>query len=125
MVAAQASRTFLANGCSTLPVARNFPRLVDQPAETTMTGLHVSVELSRTPVSRTSRRGLVGIPPAVQEIALRRVIARSEEFGDPLPAEVTGILLIVVASVMENQLTPGAVVDARAQGHRAATERGH
>jgi len=57
----------------------------------------------------------VGIPPAVQEIALRRVIARSEEFGDPLPAEVTGILLIVVASVMENQLTPGAVVDARAQ----------
>ena len=81
----------------------------------TMTGLHVSAELSRTPVSRTSRRGLVGIPPAVQEIALRRVIARSEEFGDPLPAEVTGILLIVVASVMENQLTPGAVVDARAQ----------
>ena len=80
-----------------------------------MTGLHVSVELSRTPVSRTSRRGLVGIPPAVQEIALRRVIARSEEFGDPLPAEVTGTLLIVVASVMENQLTPGAVVDARAQ----------
>src|SRR6266704_450284 len=119
MVAAYASRTFFANGCSTLPVARNFPRLVDQPAETTMTmtmtGLHVSAELSRTPVSRTSRRGLVGIPPAVQEIALRRVIARNEEFGDPLPAEVTGILLIVVASVMENQLTPGAVVDARAQ----------
>src|SRR5438094_160033 len=34
-----------------------------------MTGLHVSAELSRTSVSRTPRQGLVGIPPAVQEVA--------------------------------------------------------
>ncbi len=57
----------------------------------------------------------MGIPSAIQEIAARHVLSRRAEFGNPTPTEVTEVLVIVVASVLENQITPGAAVDARAQ----------
>ena len=59
---------------------------------------------------------MVGIPPAIQQIAARQVVARwSRALGNPSPSEVTGMLVMVVASVLETQITPAMVIDARAQ----------
>lgn len=67
-------------------------------------------------MSRPRRAGLVGVPPAVQQIAARQVLTRwAQELGNPSPAEVSDILIIVVASILETQITPGMVIDARAQ----------
>jgi len=76
-----------------------------------------SSEISRTlPAPRTPGAGLVGIPPAIQQIAARQVVARwSRALGNPSPSEVTGMLVMVVASVLETQITPAMVIDARAQ----------
>ncbi len=62
-----------------------------------------------------ARPGLVGVPPAIQQHAARQVIARCQELGNPSRAQVTDVLLIVVASILEMQITPGTVIDARAQ----------
>src|SRR5437879_378674 len=69
----------------------------------------------RSPVPDLERPGLVGVPPAIQQHAARQVIARCQELGNPSRAQVTDVLLIVVASILEMQITPGTVIDARAQ----------
>ena len=70
----------------------------------------------RLPPLRPERGGLVGVPPAIQQLATRHVIARwSQELGNPSPAEVSDVLVIVVASILEMQITPAMVIDARAQ----------
>src|SRR5438445_13447677 len=69
----------------------------------------------RSPVPDLERPGLVGVPPAIQKHAARQVIARGQELGNPSRAQVTDVLLIVVASILEMQITPGTVIDARAQ----------
>jgi len=68
-----------------------------------------------SPVPDLERPGLVGVPPAIQQNAARQVIARCQELGNPSRAEVTDVLVIVVASILEMQITPGMVIDARAQ----------
>jgi len=78
-----------------------------------------------SPAPRVLRNGLIGVPPAIQQIAAQELITRwGPELGKPSSAEVTELLVIIVASVLEMQITPGAVVDARAQtplGNRLIT----
>jgi len=67
-------------------------------------------------LAHNRRRGLVGIPPAIQQLAAREVLAQySEDLGHPTPAQVAEVLVIVVASVLETQITHPIVIDARAQ----------
>lgn len=62
------------------------------------------------------RRGLVGIPPAIQQFAARQLLARwGQELGIRSPADVADVLVILAAGVLEMQITPGMVIDARTQ----------
>ncbi|HLZ44679.1 MAG TPA: HAMP domain-containing sensor histidine kinase [Gemmatimonadales bacterium] len=58
---------------------------------------------------------IVGIPPAIQDIAAGDALRHANELGNPSSAEITEILVIVTANVLETQITPDAVLDARAQ----------
>ena len=72
-----------------------------------------------SPAPRVARDGLIPVPPAIQQIAAEELITRwGRELGKPSSAEITDLLGIVVASVLEMQITPRAVVDARAQTPR-------
>lgn len=66
-------------------------------------------------VRPASHGGLVGIPPAIQAIAASDALRRANELGSPTSAEITEVLVIVTASVLETQITSDAVIDARAQ----------
>jgi len=67
-------------------------------------------------LAHNRRRGLVGIPPAIQQLAAREVLAQySGDLGHQSPAQVAEVLVIVVASVLETQITHPIVIDARAQ----------
>ena len=62
-----------------------------------------------------SRRGLVGIPAAIQQIAYGHALRHAGQLANPTPSEITQTLVIVTASVLETQITPDALIDARAQ----------
>ena len=79
------------------------------PLQRALPGEALASSESTSPASRISRVGLVGIPPAIQQFAARHVT------GTASPAEVTELLVIVAASVLEVQITPDMVIDARAQ----------
>lgn len=66
-------------------------------------------------IPRASRGGLVSIPPTIQQIAASEALRCANELGNPVPAEITDLLVIVAAGVLETQITPDAVIDARAQ----------
>ena len=66
-------------------------------------------------VQPTSHGGIVGIPPAIQAIAASDALRHASELGSPASAEITEVLVIVTASVLETQITSDAVIDARAQ----------
>jgi signal transduction histidine kinase len=66
-------------------------------------------------VSSVSQGGLIGIPPAIQEIAASDALHHVNELGSPSSGEITEVLVIVTASVLETQITSDAVIDARAQ----------
>lgn len=69
-----------------------------------------------TPVPpRVTRGGLAGIPPSIQDLAAGDALRHANTLGSPSAAEITETLVIVTAAVLETQLTPDAVVDARAQ----------
>jgi signal transduction histidine kinase len=70
---------------------------------------------SPSPTTRASRGGLVSIPPTIQQIAVSEALRCASELGNPVPPEITDLLVIVAASVLETQITPDAVIDARAQ----------
>jgi len=63
--------------------------------------------------SRHARSGLIKFPPDLQQFAARHVTT-SQEFGNPSPADVNDVAASVVAAVLEMQITPSAVMDARA-----------
>lgn len=71
--------------------------------------------LESLPASSAGRGGLVGIPPELQQLAVRQIAARhGEEFGNPPTTDVQDIAVGVVAAVLEMQVTPVAVIDSRA-----------
>ena len=62
--------------------------------------------------SAPARSGQVGIPQDLQQFAIARC---ADEFPDSAPTEIAAIAASVVAGVMEMEVTPAAVIDARAQ----------
>jgi len=63
---------------------------------------------------RHERSGLIKFPRDLQQFAVRHVTTSAKEFGNPSPADVNDVAASVVAAVLEMQITPAAVVDARA-----------
>src|SRR5215471_14681574 len=72
-------------------------------------------ETPPSPTPRVSRGGLVSIPPAIQQIAAGEALRDASALGNPTPAEITDLLVIVTAAALETQITSDAVIDARAQ----------
>lgn len=57
----------------------------------------------------------MSIPAAIQEIAASEALRRAHEFGNAARTDITNLLVIVTAGVLETQITSDAVMDARAQ----------
>jgi signal transduction histidine kinase len=70
---------------------------------------------TRSSPARHIPRGLVGVPPAIQQIAAHQATQDAPKLGNPSPGDIADVLVIVTASVLETQITPDAVLDARAQ----------
>src|SRR5260370_8457785 len=67
-----------------------------------------------SPVADLERPGLVGVPPAIQQNPARQVVARwSQELGNPSLAEVTDVLVLVVATIPHLQIPPHMFIDAQ------------
>src|SRR5437773_8550505 len=65
----------------------------------------------------SKRSGLVDIPPELLQFAVRHVTSSPQEFPHPSPADVSAVAASVVDAVSEMQVTPAAVMDARALSH--------
>ncbi|HEV2670475.1 MAG TPA: HAMP domain-containing sensor histidine kinase [Gemmatimonadales bacterium] len=64
--------------------------------------------------SASERSGLVEIPPDLEQFAVRHVASSPKDSGHAAPAEIGEVAASVVAAVLEMQVTPAAVMDARA-----------
>src|SRR5438093_4380412 len=88
----------------------------------------INLELSRSsPDTRSSRAGISGIPSQIQQAAAQQLLAQwSADLGAPPTAgEVAQVMGLLLAAVLETQVTDSAVIDARAHtllGRRLLTD---
>jgi len=66
-------------------------------------------------VHRIMPGGIVGIPPAIQEIAAGQAVLQANSLGNPSSAEIKAVVDIVTAAVRDKQMTRDLVIDVRAQ----------
>src|SRR2546428_14081907 len=67
-------------------------------------------------LAHNRRLGLVGIPPAIQQLAAREVLAQySGDLGHPTPPQEAQGLVIVLASVLGTHKRRSLVIDPRSQ----------
>ena len=78
----------------------------------------VNAKLSRSsPDARSQRAGISGLPPQIQHAATEQFLAHwSADLGAlPSAADVTEVMGLLLAGVLETQVTDSAVIDSRAR----------
>ena len=90
-----------------MPVQRNTPG----------GSLRVPTSSRSFPLPRLERGGVIGIPSAMLQAAARQAVTQwRQDLGDPpAAAEVSDLMVILAASILETQVTSTPVIDQRAQ----------